>query len=147
MTCRIPQARPAIRSVFGVHVTVEVMVVGSSLLNRRRGTPPIMCSPSSTTRRPSTPLRWRLVRLPTMGQVVVMNAEGEARVTEMDVSMRDGSGTGVAKVEVTSRDESVVLVVISLAEVHGSSQHSGYRVRIDREEKVGELDVKATCGT
>ena len=81
------------------------------------------------------------------GRVVVMNAEGEARVTEMDVSMRDGSEIGVAKVEATSRDESVVLVVISLAEVHGSSQQSGYRVRIDREEKVGELDVKATCGT
>ena len=81
------------------------------------------------------------------GRVVVMDADGEDRVTEMDVSMRDGSGTGMAKVEVTSRDESVMLVVISLAEVHGSSQHSGYRVRIEREEKVGELDSIATCET
>ena len=59
--------------------------------------------------------------------------------------MEDGSGRGVAKVEVTSRDQSVMLVVISLAEVHGSTQHWGYRVKIHREEEMDDQDAKEPC--
>ena len=79
------------------------------------------------------------------GRVVVMGEEDEAKVTEMEMVMEDGSGRGVAKVEVTSRDQSVMLVVISLAEVHGSTQHWGYRVKIHREEKMDDQDAKEPC--
>ena len=79
------------------------------------------------------------------GRVVVMGEEDEAKVTEMEMMMEDGSGRGVAKVEVTSRDQSVMLVVISLAEVHGSTQHYGYRVKIHREEKMDEQDARESC--
>ena len=79
------------------------------------------------------------------GRVVVMGDEGEAKVTEMDMVMEDGCGRGVAKVEVTSKDQSVMLVVISLAEVHGSTQHCGYRVKIHRKEKAGDKDAKEPC--
>jgi len=79
------------------------------------------------------------------GRVVVMGDEGEAKVTELDMMMEDGCGRGLAKVEVTSQDQSVMLVVISLAEVHGSTQHCGYRVKIDREEKVEGKDAKEPC--
>ena len=77
------------------------------------------------------------------GRVVVMGEEDEAKVTEMDMMMEDDvCGRGVAKVEVTSKDQSVMLVVISLAEVHGSTQHCGYRVKIHREENMAFKDVK-----
>ena len=71
------------------------------------------------------------------GRVVVMGEEDEAKVIEMDMMMEDDvCGRGVAKVEVTSKDQSVMLVVISLAEVHGSTEHCGYRVKIHREENM-----------
>ena len=77
------------------------------------------------------------------GRVVVMGEEGEVKVTEMDMIVEEDScGRGVAKVEVTSKDQSVMLVVISLAEVHGSTQHCGYRVKIHREENMAGKDVK-----
>ena len=79
------------------------------------------------------------------GRVVVMGDEGEAKVTEMEMTMEDGMGRGVARVEVTSKDESVMLVVISLAEVHGSAQQCGYRVRIHREEEREDKDAKEPC--
>ena len=79
------------------------------------------------------------------GRVVVMGDEGEAKVTEMEMTIEDDRGKGVARVEVSSTDPSVMLVVISLAEVNGSSQQCSYRVKIHREEMMDGQDLKETC--
>ena len=78
------------------------------------------------------------------GRVVVMEEGGGVRVTEVQVEACSSSSVrGEARVEVGRRDQSVVLVVVSLAEVHGGEQDTSYRVRVDRQgEEEGEEQVR-----
>ena len=74
------------------------------------------------------------------GRVVVMEEGGGVRVTEVQMEACSSSSVrGEARVEVARGDLSAMLVVVSLAEVHGGVQDTSYRVRVDRQEGEGQV--------